>query len=286
MVLFVLFALAPASASEPVSLELEGWTAERTEQGAHLHVAYSKGTTPCTVELDRWMGLGPARADLEATDERPVIVGGKSEDLVTTPSFGGRAEEAQVVRIDGEGFEARLVFRQCSQPLVDGISERVVVQRTELVAAEGVALPWTLLDLRNDLAIGGTWTYERTGRTAAGAAIRETRSHEVTQNTDAYLVVREVTRSGGATTASSNKARSWDSGLPYERKHVKSVILGTEEVTVPAGTFSTVKVRGRDEISGVDRTWWAIVDKPGVYARIEQHAPDKAVAELTSVSLK
>ncbi len=61
-------------------------------------------------------------------------------------------------------------------------------------------------------------------------------------------------------------------------------ITGTEEITVPAGTFTCTVVEGMDGDTKVK--YWMINDKPGIFARIVRETPDPFGEEPPEIRIR
>ncbi|MBT3222411.1 MAG: hypothetical protein HN348_25340, partial [Proteobacteria bacterium] len=256
-------------AAEPVTLELPNWTVHRTEQEQHLNIRYEKATTDCGVEFDRWYGFPPDGSAMEVKTERPVVASGKSVNMITTRVFAGQEQEVQVLFLHGSNWEVRYVFKGCSNVLAEGIAKRITVIPAEMAA--DISLPWTIREVRDKMKNGTNWLYKLSGTTANREPVEGTRRHEVLDINDAFMVVRQVTMDAeGKESDTADKARGWET-LEFQKADMTWEVLRTQKLELEGGTFDCVVVHSRNKHTGNESSWWLVVDRPGIYARIIDH---------------
>jgi hypothetical protein len=135
-------------------------------------------------------------------------------------------------------------------------------------------LPWTFEQVREALRGGATLIYKQTGTDAKGKSVEDDFKCEVKKSsgdevgTNCNGVNHPSKDKGAAMVASAE----WSQYSPFfSVDRVEKTLVGFEEVTVPAGTFPTVKAELKG-FFGNSYTVWMIEDKPGIYAKAIKHA--------------
>ncbi len=134
--------------------------------------------------------------------------------------------------------------------------------------------PWKISDISGAMKAGTTLIYKQTGKDAAGKTVEDDYRCEVKSSNE-----REVgTVCNGVNHPSKDKGANevataeWTMYSPFFAVSQPEVqLVERADLTVPAGTFDTVKAELKD-FFGNSYTVWMIADKPGVYAKVHKHA--------------
>jgi hypothetical protein len=135
-----------------------------------------------------------------------------------------------------------------------------------------LALPWTIDALKAQLKMGTVLTYDVSGTDIAGKEVTDEFIATVKGTDDRTARVNEYRVSNQADPVSKQvKTLDWSTLSPlFSIERAEATPLRTETVEVAAGSFETVVVDVKGYF-GAHITAWMIVDKPGVYARVEDH---------------
>ncbi|GEM_PF-1160095 len=149
-----------------------------------------------------------------------------------------------------------------------------------------VEYPWSLQDVKSATIAGAKAVYKRTGTNVKGKKV----------NDELTYLVRSTDDKGAGTSYTispdpgTNRASSQVANMPWTKlsplfamDNPEQTLAGRESITVPAGTFETVKVELKD-FFGNKRTVWLVVDKPGVYAKIVDHGNDADEHDKTEIA--
>ncbi|MEM6296880.1 MAG: hypothetical protein AAGA54_36790 [Myxococcota bacterium] len=142
-------------------------------------------------------------------------------------------------------------------------------------------MPWTVDSMKDKLEMGLTLEYAVTGTDAKGKPVEDTYLAEVKAlNPDGIGVVAYHTSAKGEA-AKQLATTPWSKMSPFFRvEKAEETLLKKESVETPAGTFDCVAVELKG-FFGEHRTVWMIADKPGVYAKIVEHANTSAEDDQT-----
>jgi hypothetical protein len=148
-------------------------------------------------------------------------------------------------------------------------------------AKEGVLEhPWTFDAVRASLPVGTAVAYEMSGTNAKGKPVKDRMLGEVKgASDDAVKIVQHKESQQNDKAVTQPQGSSWDKLSPFFRvEQSETKLLRRESVEVPAGTFDCVvaEVTG---FFGNRLTVWMIVDKPGLYAQVVEHANTGAPTE-------
>ena len=132
--------------------------------------------------------------------------------------------------------------------------------------------PWTFDSVKASLTMGSKVTYAVSGVDAKGKEVTDEFWGEVKGNRPEEVAVTKTLASAKDTPQATQVARlPWDKSSPFfpvEKAEV--TLVGPESVTVPAGTFECVKAEVKG-FFGAHLTVWMAKDKPGIYAKVEDH---------------
>ena len=159
---------------------------------------------------------------------------------------------------------------------------------------DALELPWAREKVAAHMTPGTELVYKLTGSDAKGGKVDDDYKCTVKSNDTKAIgtvcnTVKKPSKDKGANLVATRDVSGFSPFFAVERP--ESTLVRTESVTVPAGTFDTVVVELKD-FFGAHYTIWMIVDKPGIYAKVEEHAragddKDKThkVYELASVTM-
>lgn len=157
-----------------------------------------------------------------------------------------------------------------------------------------LALPWVREKVAGFMTPGTELVYKLSGSDAKGGKVDDDYKCTVKSNDTKAIgtvcnTVKKPSKDKGANMVATRDASTFSPFFAVERP--EHTLVRTESVTVPAGTFDTVVVELKD-FFGAHFTVWMIVDKPGIYAKVEEHAragddKDKThkVYELASMTM-
>jgi peptidyl-tRNA hydrolase len=141
-------------------------------------------------------------------------------------------------------------------------------------AKEGVLEhPWTFDAVRASLTPGMLLTYEMSGKNAKGKPVSDRMLGEVKGGSDSDVKILQYKESQkGDPAVTQTQGHKWENLSPFFRvEQSETKVLRKESVQVPAGTFDCV-VADITGFFGNHLTVWMIVDKPGIYAQVVEHA--------------
>lgn len=136
-----------------------------------------------------------------------------------------------------------------------------------------VELPWSFSQVRDGLAMGTVLTYAVEGTNAKGKKVEDTLMAEVkgTNGKEVKFVSYRKSQEKNEAVKQLQSGR-WTMFSPFFAvEQAEHTLLGRESVEVPAGTFDTVAVELKG-FFGQHYTVWMIRDRPGIYAKVVEHA--------------
>jgi hypothetical protein len=136
------------------------------------------------------------------------------------------------------------------------------------------APPWTLDAVRDAMKAPMTVVYVRSGNDKSGKKVGGKLTYVLADATkDGATTKYTVDPDPGTNKASAMPATTgWSTLSPlFATEKPKIKIAGREQVTVPAGTFEATKAEVID-FFGNAKTVWMIVNRPGLYAKVEEGA--------------
>jgi hypothetical protein len=145
-------------------------------------------------------------------------------------------------------------------------------------------IPWTYEALQAEMPIGMTVRYALTGTDAKGKPVEDGWSATLRVNTDKEVGASATRDSAKDSPMAKQVARhEWTRASPFfwvER--AETTVERREKVTVPAGEFDCVVVDFKG-FFGAHQTAWMIADKPGVYAKVIEHANANEAEDQTEL---
>lgn len=147
------------------------------------------------------------------------------------------------------------------------------------------APPWTIDAIRAAMQPGTKAIYERSGTDAKGKKVGGKLTYALSSaSDDGATTSYTIDPDPGTNKASSQAANTpWSTLSPFFAMEKPTVtVSGREEVTVPAGTFMASKAELAD-FFGNKKTVWMIVDKPGVYAKVQESPNASAEGDKTAI---
>lgn len=140
--------------------------------------------------------------------------------------------------------------------------------------SDKLELPWVRERVAGAMKTGTTLTYKLSGTDAKGGAVDDDYLCQVKKSdpTSVGTVCNTVNKPSKDKGANMVATRDWSGFSPFFAvERPEHTLVRREEITVPAGTFDAVVVELKD-FFGASYTVWMIADKPGVYAKVEEHA--------------
>ena len=146
------------------------------------------------------------------------------------------------------------------------------------------ANPWTIDALKASMKMGMVATYAISGVDAKGKEVTDEYVATVKGNDDSKVRVNTHRVSKKDDPVSSQvKTLDWSQLSPFFYvERAESQVLGRESVQVAAGSFECAKVEIKG-FFGAHLTAWMIVDQPGVYAKVEEHANANEEGDQTAL---
>ncbi len=141
-------------------------------------------------------------------------------------------------------------------------------------AEKKLALPWMREALHDAMPLGTVVTFKQTGKDAQGKAVEDDYRCEIkfSSATEVGTVCNGVNHPSKDKGANEIAKAEWTDFSPFfSVSRPEHTLVERADLTVPAGTFDTVKVELKD-FFGANYTVWMIADKPGVYAKVHKHA--------------
>ncbi len=146
-------------------------------------------------------------------------------------------------------------------------------------------LPWMAEQLHDAMPLGLVLTYQQTGKDQKGKDVADDYRCEIK-----FSSAQEVgTVCNGVKFPSKDKGANevakaqWNAFSPFFGvSQPTHTLVERADLTVPAGTFDTVKVELAD-FFGASYTVWMIADKPGIYAKVHKHANTAAEDDETDL---
>jgi len=154
---------------------------------------------------------------------------------------------------------------------------------------DALEMPWSVDSMKAELEMGLTLEYAVSGTDAKGKPVEDTYLATVKATNPEGIGVIAYHQSSKGEAAKQLQTVDWSKYAPFfvvEKPKMK--LLRRESVTVPAGAFECVVVE-LEGFFGAHRTVWMVADKPGVYAKVVDHANESeedAQGEMTYVLSK
>ena len=133
-------------------------------------------------------------------------------------------------------------------------------------------IPWTLENVKSKLKEGMVFTFERKGSDENGKTLSGTETWEYKRvNEKGIFMIKNQKGPGGKEESPTSVSLDWKNSTPFFSGANTKKVLRQERINVPAGSFNTVVIEVSD-VFGRKRTYWAIPELPGVYAKIHDQA--------------
>lgn len=149
-----------------------------------------------------------------------------------------------------------------------------------------LALPWMHEQVSEAFQGGVTLLYKQSGKNAKGKNVEDDFKCEVKKITtkEVGVVCNGVKHPSKDKGANEVAMAAWSNLSPFfSVSRAETELVERAQVTVPAGTFETVKVELKG-FFGNRYTVWMIDDKPGVYAKVIQHPNATAEGDKTELT--
>jgi len=147
----------------------------------------------------------------------------------------------------------------------------------ELAAAKAkepkaLEMPWKASDVRRALPAGSSLTYAIRGTNEKGKPVEDEFVAEIEGNTEEGVRFKAYRRSQAKNPAVTQlQSGQWSQLSPlFAVEQAETSLVRREPIQVPAGTFDTVVVELKG-FFGQHYTAWMVEDRPGVYAKVEEH---------------
>ncbi len=150
----------------------------------------------------------------------------------------------------------------------------------EKPAEKKLELPWKQEAMHDAMPLGTVITYKQTGKDIQGKDVDDDYRCEIKFSSASEVGtvcngVNHPSKDKGATMVAKAE---WTAFSPFFGvSRPEHTLVERADLTVPAGTFDTVKAELKD-FFGASYTVWMIADKPGVYAKVEKH-PNSGVED-------
>jgi len=145
--------------------------------------------------------------------------------------------------------------------------------------------PWTFESVRNAMEMGTVLVYKRTGTDQNGKKIDDQFRWVIRSSSQNEVGTSGTAVGGGAGQPSGEVAKAkWTQDSPFfALENPKRTLVKREKVTVPAGEFDCVvaEIQG---FFGNRKTVWMIPDKPGVYAKVQEHRNEQQEKDKTDLT--
>ena len=132
---------------------------------------------------------------------------------------------------------------------------------------------WKASDVTGAMKMGTTLTYKQTGKDAKGKAVEDDYRCVIksASGSDVGTVCNGVNHPSEDKGANEVATAEWSAYSPFfSVSQPKVELMERADLTVPAGTFDTVKA-DLQGFFGNHYTVWMIADKPGIYAKVQKH---------------
>ncbi len=161
-------------------------------------------------------------------------------------------------------------------------------------AVDPTAAPWLDVGVRNSLVVGTKLAYKRSTMNEKGKPVEGVQTYVLRSSNDEGAGTSFTIDPDPGTNKSTEKVAivPWTANGPFfAMEKPKVTFTAREKITVPAGEFE-VAVGTMEDFFGNKQNVWMIVDKPGVFAKVEvmpapadDVAPPPIVYELTAITL-
>ncbi|MCA9695676.1 MAG: hypothetical protein KC636_39225 [Myxococcales bacterium] len=148
-----------------------------------------------------------------------------------------------------------------------------------------VELPWTFERVSGSIELGTTVTYALAGKDAKGKDVSDRYQCKVKRASKDEVGVScntldKPSKDKGAGQVAVSGWSEWSPFFSVEKPEYE--LKARETITVPAGEFDTVvaEIKG---FFGAHQTVWMIVDKPGLYAKVNVLANAGAEGDQTNL---
>lgn len=145
-------------------------------------------------------------------------------------------------------------------------------------------LPWSFAQVRDTLVIGTTLTYAMSGTNAKGKKVEDGYLAEIKGADDKEVRFVAYRRSQESNPAVKQiQSVRWTTWSPlFAVEQAEHTLLRREKVEVPAGSFDTVVVELKG-FFGQHLTVWMVQERPGVYAKVIEHANASEEGDKTEI---
>jgi hypothetical protein len=143
----------------------------------------------------------------------------------------------------------------------------------EKPAEKKLELPWMSEGMHDAMPLGLVVTYKQTGKDAKGKDVEDDYRCEIkfSSASEVGTVCNGVNHPSKDKGANEVAKAEWNQFSPFFGvSRPEHTLVERADITVPAGTFDTVKVELKD-FFGASYTVWMIADKPGLYAKVHKH---------------
>jgi hypothetical protein len=146
-------------------------------------------------------------------------------------------------------------------------------KKADKPAEKKLELPWMREALHDAMPLGTVVMFKQTGKDAQGKDVEDDYRCEIKYSsaTEVGTVCNGVNHPSKDKGANEVAKAEWTDFSPiFGVSRPEHTLVERADITVPAGTFDTVKVELKD-FFGANYTVWMIADKPGLYAKVEKH---------------
>lgn len=145
-------------------------------------------------------------------------------------------------------------------------------------------LPWSFTQVRDTFVIGTKLAYAMTGTNAKGKKVDDAFLAEVKGADDKEVRFVAYRRSQESNAAVKQiQSLRWTTWSPlFSVEQAEHTLLRRETIEVPAGSFDTVVVELKG-FFGQHFTVWMVQDRPGVYAKVIEHANAAEEGDKTEI---
>ncbi|MFV8754523.1 hypothetical protein ACNOYE_28575 [Nannocystaceae bacterium ST9] len=140
-------------------------------------------------------------------------------------------------------------------------------------AEKKLELPWRTDQMHDAMPLGTAVTFKQTGKDAKGKDVEDDYRCEIkfSSASEVGTVCNGVKFPSKDKGANEVAKAEWNEFSPFFAvSRPEHTLVERADLTVPAGTFDTVKVELKD-FFGASYTVWMIADKPGLYAKVLKH---------------
>lgn len=137
------------------------------------------------------------------------------------------------------------------------------------LAPDEVALPWKWEDVSAGMKAGTKLTYDLSGKDDKGKDVTDTYECTIKSSNDKGAGVACTRIDNPAKGEGEVATLEWSQFSPtFALEKPEHTLVERVKVTVPAGEFDCVVAELKDFFGNTKKVWM-VVDKPGVYARVE-----------------